>query len=105
MDQTLHDLGRILLEAIPTLILLFILHLYLKWMFFKPLDAVLEKRREATEGAKAAAEAHRKHAASRRLMWRRNLSSIPTFPARGKALSFLPCERDCYVLSTRSQIP
>jgi F-type H+-transporting ATPase subunit b len=56
MDATLHDLGGILLKAIPTLILLLIVHLYLKRMFFGPMQDVLAKRREATEGAMKSAE-------------------------------------------------
>ena len=56
MDATLHDLGGILLKAIPTLILLLIVHLYLKRMFFGPMRDVLAKRQEATEGAQKSAE-------------------------------------------------
>jgi F-type H+-transporting ATPase subunit b len=57
MDATLHDLGRLLLKAIPTVVLLLIVHLYLKRMFFGPMREVLAKRREATEGARKSAEA------------------------------------------------
>jgi F-type H+-transporting ATPase subunit b len=57
MDATLHDLGRLLLKAIPTVVLLLIVHLYLKRMFFGPMRDVLAKRREATEGARKSAEA------------------------------------------------
>lgn len=57
MESTLHDLGGLLLKAIPTILLLIIVHLYLKRMFFGPLQAVLAKRREATEGERKAAEA------------------------------------------------
>src|SRR5690242_688452 len=57
MDETLHDLGGILLKAIPTVFLLLIVHLYLKRMFFRPMREVLDKRREATEGARQSAEA------------------------------------------------
>jgi F-type H+-transporting ATPase subunit b len=56
MDATLHDLGGILLKAIPTLIMLLIVRLYLKRMFFGPMRDVLAKRREATEGAMKSAE-------------------------------------------------
>lgn len=57
MDATLHDLGGLLLKAIPTLLLLLIVHVYLKRMFFRPMREVLAKRREATEGARKSAEA------------------------------------------------
>jgi F-type H+-transporting ATPase subunit b len=56
MDATLHDLGGILLKAIPTLFLLLVVHLYLKRMFFGPMRDVLAKRRDATEGAMKSAE-------------------------------------------------
>jgi F-type H+-transporting ATPase subunit b len=65
MDKTLQDLGGILLKAVPTLVLLIGVHFYLKFMFFKPLIAVLAKRREATEGARQAAEAAMAQADSR----------------------------------------
>ena len=55
MGQTLQALGGILLQAVPTICLLLIVHFYLKWMFFRPLREVLEKRREATEGARESA--------------------------------------------------
>jgi F-type H+-transporting ATPase subunit b len=57
MGQTLQALGGILLQAIPTIGLLLIVHVYLKWMFFRPMREVLEKRREATEGARESAAA------------------------------------------------
>jgi F-type H+-transporting ATPase subunit b len=73
MDETLHSLGAILLKAVPTFILLLLLHVYLKIVFFKPLQAVLEKRREATEGARAAAEASQKAASERAAEYERKL--------------------------------
>jgi F-type H+-transporting ATPase subunit b len=57
MDATLQALGGLLLKAVPTVILLVIVHLYLKWMFFRPMADVLAKRRAATEGARKSAEA------------------------------------------------
>lgn len=62
MGQTLQALGGILLQAIPTVCLLLIVHFYLKFMFFRPVREVLEKRREATEGARESAEAMLKKA-------------------------------------------
>jgi F-type H+-transporting ATPase subunit b len=56
MDATLHALGDILLRAIPTFLLVILLHFYLKSFFFKPLERVLAKRYEASEGAKKVAE-------------------------------------------------
>ena len=65
MGQTLQALGGILLQAIPTICLLLIVHFYLKWMFFRPVREVLEKRREATEGARESAAAMLKQASEK----------------------------------------
>ena len=59
MESTLHDLGQLLLKAIPTLFLLLVVHFYLKGMFFRPMADVLAKRRAATEGLRESAEAMR----------------------------------------------
>jgi F-type H+-transporting ATPase subunit b len=56
MEQTLQDLSGILLKAIPTVILLIILHFYLKGMLFIPLQKVLKRREELTAGARKAAD-------------------------------------------------
>ena len=55
MEQTIQALGGIILKSIPTVILLLILHFYLKAMLFRPLDKVLKQRNELTEGARKAA--------------------------------------------------
>jgi F-type H+-transporting ATPase subunit b len=57
MDSTLHALSAILIRAIPTFLLVLILHFYLKKMFFEPLGRVLAERDAATKGARAQAEA------------------------------------------------
>jgi F-type H+-transporting ATPase subunit b len=56
MDQTLHALGGLFLKALPTFILVLLLHFYLKRMFFAPLQRALKAREEATEGARKLAE-------------------------------------------------
>lgn len=56
MEQTLQALGGILLKAIPTVVLVLLLHFYLKKMLFGPLERVLKQRDEATIGARKAAE-------------------------------------------------
>jgi len=64
MDAILHQLGELLLKAVPTFVLVVLLHFYLKSVFFKPLEKVLHKRYEATEGArKSAAESLERAAA------------------------------------------
>jgi len=47
-----------MLKALPTFLLVVALNFYLKYVFFKPLEKVLQRRYDATEGArKLAAEA------------------------------------------------
>ena len=65
MEATLHDLGRILLYGLPTFILVIALNFYLRFVFFTPLEQILAKRYELTEGARKAASAAIQSADSR----------------------------------------
>jgi F-type H+-transporting ATPase subunit b len=56
MDALLDSLGQLLIKALPTFILLILFHFYIKWMFYGPLDKLLKKRFDATEGARKIAE-------------------------------------------------
>lgn len=56
MDAILHSLGGLLLKAVPTFVLVVLLTIYLKYVFFKPLERVLDERYRATEGARKLAE-------------------------------------------------
>jgi F-type H+-transporting ATPase subunit b len=51
MDQTLRQLGELLLGAVPTVILLALLYLLYATIVHKPLRRVLDERRSKTEGA------------------------------------------------------
>jgi len=51
MDQTLQQLGELLLGAVPTVILLALLYGLYTVIVHKPLRRVLEERRSKTEGA------------------------------------------------------
>ena len=65
MDVILSQLGHLLLNAVPTFVIVVLLHFYLKSVFFKPLDKVLHKRYEATEGARKLAAESLERAAAR----------------------------------------
>ncbi len=56
MDEILHSLGGLLLNAIPTFILVIALYFYLKRIYFRPLEAVLAERYRVSEGARQAAQ-------------------------------------------------
>ncbi|MFZ0320790.1 MAG: ATP synthase F0 subunit B [Candidatus Sulfotelmatobacter sp.] len=51
MDQTLRQLGELLLGAVPTVILLALLYAIYNTLVHKPLHRVLAERRSKTEGA------------------------------------------------------
>ena len=55
--EILHQLGELFLEAVPTVILVFLFYLFLRANFFKPLGRVLAERSARIEGARQAAEA------------------------------------------------
>jgi F-type H+-transporting ATPase subunit b len=65
MDATLRALGEILLNAVPTFLLVVLLHFYLKKVFFQPMEKVLRQRFEATEGARKLADQSLARAAAR----------------------------------------
>ncbi|MGC9971829.1 MAG: ATP synthase F0 subunit B [Bryobacteraceae bacterium] len=56
MEDTLRALGGLLLQAIPTFLIVMLLYFYLKRMYFRPMERVLAARYEATEGARKLAE-------------------------------------------------
>jgi F-type H+-transporting ATPase subunit b len=51
MDQTLHQLGELLLGSVPTVILVALLYALYTAIVHKPLRRVLQERRDKTEGA------------------------------------------------------
>src|SRR5271157_1976428 len=65
MELILHQLAELLLKAIPTFLLVVLLGFYLKFVFFKPLEKVLRRRYEATEGARKIAEQSLERAAAK----------------------------------------
>jgi len=57
MEQTLQQLGQLLLGSIPTIILLATLYVLYTFLVYRPLSAVLAERRTRTEGAMEKARA------------------------------------------------
>jgi len=57
MDQTLQQLGELLLGAVPTVILLAALYALYTFIVHRPLTAVLAERRNLTQGAMEKARA------------------------------------------------
>ncbi len=57
MDQTLRQLGELLLGAVPTVILLATLYILYTFLVHRPLTVVLAERRNRTQGAMEKARA------------------------------------------------
>ena len=51
MDETLRQLGRLLLGSLPTILVLWLLYVLYRAIVHKPLSGVLAERRDRTEGA------------------------------------------------------
>lgn len=57
MEQTLQALAGIMIKAIPTAVILIILHFYFRFVLFGPIRKTLKEREALTEGARKAAAA------------------------------------------------
>jgi len=57
--EILNQLGDLFLAAVPTVILVFLFYLFLRWSFFGPIDRVLSERHQRAVGARQEAEAIR----------------------------------------------
>jgi len=73
MDQTLQQLGGLLLGAVPTVIMLALLYALYRTLVHKPLRRVLEERRSKTEGAVEKSQADIAAAAARTSEYERRL--------------------------------
>jgi F-type H+-transporting ATPase subunit b len=65
MEATLHALGQILLQALPTFFLVLLLYVYLRAVFFKPMARVLAERSDAIEGSQRRAQESLERAAAK----------------------------------------
>lgn len=57
MDETLRQIGQLLLGAVPTVVLFGLLYVSYRVLLHKPLETVLEERRQKTQGAMEKAQA------------------------------------------------
>ena len=77
-DQILAKVGSLIVQAVPTLFLIVVLHFYLKAMLFKPLAKVLAERDALTKGAKATAEASLKLADEKATQYEKSIRDART---------------------------
>jgi F-type H+-transporting ATPase subunit b len=104
MDAMLHALGGILLRAVPTFLLIVLLHFYLKSIFFKPLGKVLRARYDATEGARKQAEQNLAAAAAKTEQFEKALFAAKTevYQAQEKAFKALQEQHAAAVANARA---
>ena len=57
MQEILHQLGELFLQAVPTVLIVFLFYLILRSVFFAPLLRIMAERDARTTGAQKAAEA------------------------------------------------
>ncbi len=55
--EIIHQLGELFQQALPTVAIVFLFYLFLRWAFFLPIQAVLAERKARTEGTWRDAEA------------------------------------------------
>jgi F0F1-type ATP synthase membrane subunit b/b' len=65
MQQIVHQLGELFLQAVPTVLIVLAFYLMMRALFFKPLLAVMAERDARTVGARKAAAAAEAAAAER----------------------------------------
>ncbi len=78
MDTTLQQAGQLLLDSIPTVVMLLSIYAIYQLLVRKPLERVLEQRRERTEGAVAKARADVASAESRTQEYEQKLRDAKT---------------------------
>ena len=57
--EIVNQLGELFLAAVPTVIIVFLFYLFMRWSFFEPMERVLSERYKRAEGARVEAEASR----------------------------------------------
>ncbi len=65
MQEIVHQLGELFLQAVPTVLILIAFYLILRVLFFKPLLKVMAERDARTSGARKAAESAQAAAAEK----------------------------------------
>jgi F-type H+-transporting ATPase subunit b len=99
MNETLHQLGGLLLGSIPTIFLFLVLLIFYRFLVYGPLTRVLSERRERTEGAIEQANAATAAAAAKTQEYEAQLRAARSkiFQARQQKLERWTRERDAAI--------
>src|SRR5246127_620175 len=60
--EILHQLGELFLQAVPTVIIVFLFYFFMRWAFFTPILKAMDERKARIEGAQAEAAKAREEA-------------------------------------------
>src|SRR6202051_2215448 len=96
MNETLHQLGGLLLGSVPTIFLFLLLVILYRFLVYGPLTRVLNERRERTEGAIEQANAATAAAAAKTQEYEAQLRAARSriFQARQQKQQLWNRERD-----------
>jgi F-type H+-transporting ATPase subunit b len=96
MDETLHQLGGLLLGSVPTIFLFLLILILYRFLVYVPLTRVLSERRARTEGAVEQANAAMAAAAAKTQEYEARLRAARSkiFEARQERLQRWNRERD-----------
>jgi F-type H+-transporting ATPase subunit b len=96
MDETLHQLGGLLLGSVPTIFLFLLIVILYRFLVYGPLTRVLSERRARTEGAIEQANAAAAAAAAKTQEYEAQLRAARSriFQARQQKLQLWNRERD-----------
>ncbi len=50
--EIVHQLGELFLQAVPTVVIVFLFYLFMRWSFFVPITKVMAERKARIEGAR-----------------------------------------------------
>ena len=105
MEKTLHDLVGLIIDGLPTFLLVLILSVCVKYFYLKPLDKVLAERYKLTEGARKAAEESLRNADSRISEYEAKLSDARSgiYQEQAEFLRQLHAEQAAQVQAARQE--
>ena len=105
MEETLRALGGILLNAIPTFVLIVFLFFFLRFAFIGPMERVMKARYDATEGARKLAEetVHRSEARGREYEEAIRAARAEIYQAQDQLHRQLQQEQEAQIAAARAE--
>jgi F0F1-type ATP synthase membrane subunit b/b' len=76
--EIVNQLGELFLAAVPTVIIVFLFYLFMRWSFFQPMERVLSERHKRAEGARVEAEASRVAAHDKQRFYTETVKKVRT---------------------------